>query len=406
MPVINFTPAFMATGLVCPLDKARIEYSVADEPGLFVECRSSAKAVPTWYLRAKKASGTNAYIRIGTIKEISLTQARKQARQLKAEHAATPKQPAEAAPAIGSMTLATFMADHYFPHAKVHKRSHKRDDQLYRIRIAPKFGHLALSAITRREVQVFHSALLAEELSPASADHHLKLLRRALNLAVQWQLLEKNPLKGIPLFMVNNEVEAYLSDDQTQALLEVLKADANRSVCHILMFLISTGARLNEALTATWANVSVEGGVWKVDAKRSKSKKVRSIPLNSDALWVLDQLPSKGKSAYLFPSPVKAADGKDAPYSTITRAFYRLRALAGVNIRIHDLRHSFASRLVCNGRSLYEVQQILGHSDPKVTMRYAHLSAKALQEAANAGSVIVRKEETKTEAVAGAAKAA
>jgi integrase len=397
MPVINFTPAFMATGLTCPEGKARIEYSVADEPGLFVECRASAKAVPTWYLRLKNAKGTNEYRRLGTVKELSLTQARKQARTLKAEHAAAPKQPAEAAPAVGSMTLATFMADHYEKHARIHKRSHKRDDQLYRIRIAPKFGHLALSAINRRDVQAFHNALLAEGLSPASADHHIKLLRRVLNLACQWELLEKNPLKGIPLFMVNNEVENYLDEDQTQKLLDVLKTDANRSVCHILMFLISTGARLNEALTATWKNVSIEGGVWKVDATRSKSKKVRSIPLNDSALWVLEQLPSKGKSDYLFPSPVKATDGKDAPYLTITRAWFRIRKLAGVNVRIHDLRHSFASRLVCNGRSLYEVQQILGHSDPKVTMRYAHLSSRALQEAANAGSVIVPKAAPKAE---------
>ena len=398
MAVVNFTPAFMATGLVCPPGKQRIEYSVADEPGLYVECRASAKAVPTWYLRLKNSKGTNEYRRMGTVKEISLTQARKQARQIKAEHAAARNLPAEAAPAVGDITLATFMAEHYFPHARVHKRSHKRDDQLYRIRIAPKFGHLTLSAINRRDVQAFHNGLLDEGLSPASADHHVKLLRRVLNLAVQWELLEKNPLKGIALLMVNNEVENYLDEDQTQTLLEVLKTDVNRSVCHILMFLISTGARLNEALTATWKNVSIEGGVWKVDATRSKSKKVRSIPLNDSALWVLEQLPSKGKSAYLFPSPVKAEDGKDAPYVTITRAWYRLRKLAGVNVRIHDLRHSFASRLVCNGRSLYEVQQILGHSDPKVTMRYAHLSSRALQEAANAGSVIVPKVMAKTDA--------
>lgn len=405
--LVNFTTAFMATGLVCPPDKARIELADRDEPGLFVECRSSAKAVPTFWLRLKcPTRKTNIYKRLGTIKELSLTQARKQARQIKAEHATAAKQPTETAPAVGSMTLATFMADHYFPHAKVHKRSHKRDDQLYRIRIAPKFGHLPLSiALNRRTAEELGRALLAEGLSPASSDHHLKLLRRVGNLCVQWEFLEKNPLKGIPLLMVNNEVENYLDEDQTQRLLEVLKTDANRSVCHILMFLISTGARLNEALTATWKNVSIEGGVWKVDATRSKSKKVRSIPLNDSALWVLEQLPSKDKSAYLFPSPVKAADGKDACYVTITRAWYRIRKLAGVTVRIHDLRHSFASRLVCNGRSLYEVQQILGHSDPKVTMRYAHLSSRALQEAANAGSVIVPKVAPK-DAAAEAATAA
>ena len=71
----------------------------------------------------------------------------------------------------------------------------------------------------------------------------------------------------------------------------------------------------------------------------------------------------------------------------------RLFKLAGVSIRAHDLRHGFASMLVSGGRSLYEVQQILGHSDPKITMRYAHLSSKTLQEAANAGSVIVPKKQ-------------
>ena len=390
MPVVNFTPAFVASGLVCPPDKKKIEYSVADEPGLFVECRASEKAVPTWYLRLKGSRGTNIYKKLGTIKDVSLTQARKQARALKAENMLAPKQEDVVLAPKAELTLDAFMIDHYFPHAKIHKRSHKRDDQLYRIRIKPKFGDLVLSAITRREVQSFQNGLLKEGLSPASADHHVKLMRRVCNLAVQWEMLEKNPLKGIELYMVDNQLENYLDQEQLARLVDVLRTDENRMVCCIIMFLISTGARLNEALTATWKNVSIEGGVWKVDASLSKSKKSRSIPLNDSALWVLEQLESKGKSAYLFPSPVKAKDDKDAAYTTITRAWYRLRKKAKVpNVRLHDLRHSFASMLVSGGRSLYEVQQILGHSDPKVTMRYAHLSAKALQEAANAASVIV-----------------
>lgn len=390
MPIMNFTPAFMASGLVCPPDKKKIEYSVADEPGLFVECRASDRAVPTWYLRLKNAQGTNLYKKLGTIKEVSLTQARKQVKQLKAEHMLAPKKEEVVLTARAELTLDSFMVDHYFPHAKIHKRSHKRDDQLYRIRIKPKFGDLVLSAINRRDVQAFQNGLLKEGLSPASADHHVKLLRRVLNLAMQWEFLEKNPLKGIELYMVDNQVENYLDQDQLARLVDVLRTDQNRVVCCIVMFLISTGARLNEALTATWKNISVEGGVWKVDASLSKSKKSRSIPLNDSALWVLEQLESRGKSAYLFPSPAKAKDGLDKPYGSVTRGWYRLREKAKVpNVRLHDLRHSFASLLVSGGRSLYEVQQILGHSDPKVTMRYAHLSAKALQEAANAASVIV-----------------
>lgn len=388
MPVMTFTPAFMASGLVCPPGKTKIEYSVADEPGLFVECRASVTAVPTWYLRQKNDKGTNSYTKLGTIKDVTLAQARKQARQLKAAHVLAPKRSiseTSTKASLDSMTLDVFMREHYMPHAISHKRSAKKDEQLYRLHLAPTFKDMPLNAISRREVEVFHRAFLQKQ-SPASADHCIKLMRRALNLAVQWEFIEKNVLKGIKLFMVDNQVENYLDEMQLEQLLHVLRTDRNRTVCLILMFLLSTGARLNEGLTATWKNISIERGMWKVEASLSKSKKPRSIPLNDSALWVLEQLESQGQSQYLFPSPVT---GK--PYTAITRAWYRLRKKAGVNIRIHDLRHTFASFLVSRGRSLFEVQQILGHSDPKVTMRYAHLSAKALQDAANAGSMIVKK---------------
>ena len=83
------------------------------------------------------------------------------------------------------------------------------------------------------------------------------------------------------------------------------------------------------------------------------------------------------------------------PFVAVTMQWYRLCKKADVKIRIHDLRNGFISMLVSSGRSLYEVQQILGDSDPKVTLRYAHLSSKTLQEAANAASVIVPRAEAK-----------
>ena len=91
MPVIQNFQSFMTDGLVCPPDKKKIEYSVADEPGLFVECRSSVTSVPTWYLRLKNAQGTNTYRKLGTIKELSLSQARKLVKQIRAEHMVTIK---------------------------------------------------------------------------------------------------------------------------------------------------------------------------------------------------------------------------------------------------------------------------------------------------------------------------
>ena len=90
------------------------------------------------------------------------------------------------------------------------KRSWKRDEELYRLRIRDALGGKRLTEITRQQVQTLHSAVLAEGLSPASADHHVKLIRQALNLAVEWDMLEKNPAAGVPLFNVDNKVERYL----------------------------------------------------------------------------------------------------------------------------------------------------------------------------------------------------
>jgi integrase len=220
-------------------------------------------------------------------------------------------------------------------------------------------------------------------LSPASADHAVKLLRRALNLAVDWGMLDTNPAAKIPLFNVDNKVENYLSDEQLTQLLEVLRTDSNVAVCQIALFLLSTGCRLRESLSAKWTDVNLETNVLTVRATNSKSKKPRGVPLNASALEVLNALPSKGKYEHLF---VNLETGK--PYVTIARVWHRLRKKAGLpNLRLHDLRHSYASYLANDGQSLYLLQSILGHADPKMTMRYAHPSAKALGEAANSASV-------------------
>jgi integrase len=387
MPVVKLTPAFMAKELICPAHMKRIEYCDAECRGLLIEVRSGANSVPTWYVRYKQP--TTRYERLGDVKALSLPQARKAAIQFKAQVSATPKAEIPPVMAKGDITLDAFVNVHVNPYNKLRKRSHWRDLQLY-ARVGAKFGKLKLSEINRREVQVFHNDLvMVERLAPATADHHVVYMRRLLNLAVQWELLEKNTLTNIPLMKVDNKVERYLSDEEVKRLVDVLTADLAFGASYILLFLLSTGARLNEAMQAKWEQLDLDNGIWRIPATNSKSKKTRSVPLNDSAIWVLGQLWTKDVHPYLF---VNVSTQK--PFVTITRAWYRLREKAGIdNLRVHDLRHSFASFLVNGGRSLYEVQQILGHSDPKVTMRYAHLSTKALQEAANVASVIVKKPE-------------
>lgn len=133
------------------------------------------------------------------------------------------------------------------------------------------------------------------------------------------------------------------------------------------------------------SDIDLEKKVFLVRASNSKSKRLRPVPLNESALGVLNQLVTQDK-VHLF---INAQTGK--PYTTITKVWARLRKQAGLDhLRLHDLRHHYASFLINSGRILYEVQQILGHSDSKATQRYAHLSTKTLQEAANSASAKIK----------------
>lgn len=402
----NLDQSYIDTQLICPPGEAKSELVDPQRTGLYIEVRAKSPGEGTYYLRHKDAAGKTCHVKIGRTRQLTLQEARKSALTLKASLSSTrsngegpalvtasipAEQPVSVLPRNvgvpeGSMLVDTFMTEHYFPYIKGRKRSAGRDDQLYRLRIKAKFGELSLAGISRRAVEKFGDELVAGKLSHASANQHMQLLRRVCNVAVGWEMLERNVLNGIKLFHLDNQRDAYLKDDEVIRLVEVLKTHENRMVSLIVMFLLSTGARLSEGLWAEWKQVDVEKAVWKIPATNSKSKKVKHLPLNVNALWVIDQLKTAGKSPYLFPSP---ATGK--PYTTITRAWYVIRRVARLpaNFRIHDLRHTFASRLVSAGRSLYEVQTLLGHADPRTSQRYAHLSMTRAQEASNAGAFAV-----------------
>ena len=387
MPVLKLTQVMFPQVLQCPDGRTRIELCDSDCPGLYIEVRATSPNQGTFYYRYKDANGKTCHLRIGTAIEVSLSDARKKAKTLKAEIAlgANPKGDEKAKKVM--LTYSVFFNDHYLPYVTPRKRSWKRDEELFRLRIEKVFGAKKLDAIDRIRIQSFHTTLLAEGLAPATCDHHIKLIRQSLNLAVEWDMLEKNPASKVPLFNVDNKVEHYLDEAELGKLLTVLRLpDSPRNVCLIALFLLSTGARLNEALKATWSQIDRQTRVWRIPAAVSKSRKIRVVPLNDSALDVLAQLDTEDDFESLF---VNRQTGK--PYTTIMRVWTRLRLKAGLpHLRIHDLRHQYASFLVNAGRTLYEVQQILGHSDPSVTQRYAHLSTKSLQDAANSASIMIK----------------
>lgn len=386
MPIVKLSQHYISNALHCPEDKSRIEFCDSELPGLYIEVRPKSQGQGTYYLRYKDQNTKTCHQKLGRTCDIDLVDARKKAKILKAEIAlgANPRGEAKAQKEV--LTFSDFFENHYLPYVKPRKRSWIRDEQLYRLRIKDVFGKKRLNQITRQQIQSFHTAILAEGLSPASCDHHIKVIKHSFNLAIDWGLLtDKNPAARVPLFNRDNKVEHYLDEHQLEKLLTVLRNDENRNVCQIALFLLSTGARLNEALQARWDQIDRQTRVWRIPATNSKSKRIRSVPLNDSALAILKQLETEGKFDCLFVN----LDTENA-YTTIYKVWLRLRKEAGLpHLRIHDLRHQYASFLVNSGRSLFEVQKILGHSDPKVTQRYSHLSSKSLLDAANSASIII-----------------
>ncbi|MDP2102110.1 MAG: tyrosine-type recombinase/integrase [Methylotenera sp.] len=384
MPVLKLTQDFINNSLHCPEGQSRIEFCDKEIPGLIIIV-SATSSGGSFFLRYKNSTNKTSYIKISRTNEMTLADARKKAKLLKLEisNGADPSNEKRVQKAVP--TLAVFYEDHYKPYAAVHKRSANSDNQLYKCRLESRFGHLRLNQITKTMIIGFHNELRESALAGATCDHYVKFLRHAFNLAIDWDMLKENPASGVKLFNLDNKVEHYLDATELETLMTVLKTGANRPVCMIAMFLLSTGARMNEVLSATWSQINIPTRTWKVPALNSKSKKVRSIPLNDSALAIISQLDTAAEFEYLF---INRVTGN--PYTNIHKAWGKIRNKAGLpQLRIHDLRHQYASFLVNSGRTLFEVQKILGHSNPSVTMRYSHLDSATLQAAANSASVMI-----------------
>lgn len=375
MAVIRLTQS-MLSSLKCPQDKRRVEFCDTEAPGLYLLVSDSQSR--TFYWRTK-VNGKTTHIKLGNPDSLSLEDARDQVRQLKKDKLASGNG------VVGKkmeMTLQDLWDEYYDFALSTVPRSAKRLEQLWRIRIMPRFGRKKLTEINLRQIQSFMMDLRKENLSAATADHHGKLLRRMGNMAVKWGYIDVSFAKGVQLYHEFNEVENVLNDDQLQRLLDVLHNDSNRPISLLALFLLSTGARLNEALSAQWKHISVETKLWLVPPENSKSKRPRQIPLTESALQVLEQLPRKESDVYVF---TNRTTGK--PFVNVFKPWNRLRIKAGVPyLRLHDLRHMYASYCVNSGRTIYEVSKLLGHADTRTTVRYSHLSSSTLLEAANSVS--------------------
>ena len=359
----------------CPSDKSHLEVFDSELRGFYVDVLASGrKSFRLRYRFEKKLR----VVTLGDVKFFSTEEARKMAIGLirQSKQGVDPQ-----APAISDVgpLLKDFFVEKYLPYVKSYKRSWATDESMIRNHLVPKIGSLHMGRITPPDIAVFLQLMKSEEYASGTCNRALVLLRFGFTLALRWKVhgIESNPVVEIKNIKDDNKIERYLTEQQTVKLLEAVRQSESEMLQYIVLFLIYTGARKREVLDARWRDIDWAQRSWRIP--KTKSGKIRHIPLSTGAMNVLEHVRLKVRHGLLNEQAIFANPKTGEPFVSFFYSWNNARIRAGLpEFRIHDLRHSFASHLVNAGRSLYEVQELLGHADIKTTSRYAHLSRERL----------------------------
>jgi integrase len=295
----------------------------------------------------------------------------------------------QAAPS-SSPTLEEFSKDYLERYALLHKkpRSVAEDRRNLKLHILPILGGKKLTEITVADVAQFHT-LRGE--CPSNANRCLALLSHIFSIGAKWGAIPAgvNPCRGIKRFRERIR-ERFLSTEEVVSLGKALveadrtlgSSDEDWRAVNILRLLVYTGARLSEILTLQWGWIHWEGGFARLPDSKTGTK---TVPLPQPALDVLKRISEEygRQSKFVFPGKLAGTY-----FTGIQKPWQRIRQKAGLpDVRIHDLRHCFASTAVAHGESLYLVGAILGHRATSTTQRYAHLAMRLILDSANRTSI-------------------
>jgi len=374
-----------------PRGKARLTISDKACPGLSIEMRNPGGS--SWRIRYSYQKIQHC-LTIGKVNDLSLDEARQIGFTVKKLLAKKedPSQVLSQSKPHSSPTFSYFVEKNYLPHIRSYKRCVSADQTLLDNHLIPAFGHLKMSQISRYQVVEFLQSKVSAGYKPGYCNRFLVLLSFCFNLALKWEVpeVQQNPVKGVDLLKNLNKTERFLQANEIQNLLSALESSPNPLLKYFVPLALLTGARKRELLDMRWCDVDFESKVWRIPI--TKSGRPLNVPLTPQAFHLLlhlqSILPSLLESTpingveWVFPNPKT-----NKPFVSIFHAWNTARNKAGLaGLRIHDLRHSFASALVNHGIPIYDVQKLLGHQSIKTTERYSHLSPERLRQSAAAAS--------------------
>ena len=328
------------------------------------------------YVVQSRARGAPRRVTLGTHGQLTATQARLRAAQV-IDRIKRGEDPAAPSPEAGT-TLAE-LAERYMS-AHVAQNCNPHTAGIYRgsldNHILPALGAMPLAMVERAHVAALHYRLRD---TPRAANRALAVLSKMFSLAAAWGLVPQgtNPCRAVRKYKEKKR-ERFLTRDEYRRLGRALaeaeaEADAGADgavspyAVAALRLLMLTGCRLTEILTLKWDDIDRTAGEFRL---RDGKTGARMVPLTPTAETVLAGIARVPRNPWVI-----VGKRPGTHLSTITAEWYRLRARAGLDdVRIHDLRHSYASRALAAGESLSMIGKLLGHADIQSTARYAHLA--------------------------------
>ncbi len=350
-----------------------------------------------------RAHGRQRRITIGSFPDWSVAAAREEAKKLKREVDIGNDPMAERHEDRAAFTMNELWEKYQQEHlAQKSQRSQADERSMWEQIILPRFGTEKVMFITTEHIDSLHRDITTIRKTPVRANRVIEVLRKAFNLAMRWKIIPENPVVGVR----RNPEERrnrYLNKKEIAALVAALGEHKEHDSANAIKLLMLTGARKSEVLGATWEMFDLENGIWTKPSSHTKQRKLHRVPLSAPALRLLQEIKEDSASVYVFPG----TDGK--PLQDVKRTWTAVCKKAGLlepapkkdrkgsmmkdkngnpvmemvpNVRLHDLRHSFASILVSGGASLPLIGQMLGHTQVSTTQRYAHLYDDPLRKAA------------------------
>jgi integrase len=260
--------------------------------------------------------------------------------------------------------LAKRYREEYLPRKRA--SSAAEDAIMLRQHVEKRLGRLQVQAVSHDDIDKMHRAISKD--TPTRANRVLALTSKLFSLAVEWKMRTDNPCRGIKK-NAETKRERYLSPDELQRLSRTLEAHPYKSSANAIRLLLLTGARRAEVLGARWHEFDLGAGVWMKPANRTKAGKLHRIPLSAPALQLLEEMREQDTGEMLFPG--RRGGEQQTTLKTFWHSICRTAELS--DLRLHDLRHTFASHLASGGQSLLVIGQLLGHADISTTQRYSHL---------------------------------